>query len=404
MILLVDDEPLNRKVLQWSLSKLGHEFIHAQDGQEAIEKVLDGGIDVILLDLMMPNLDGYGFLAWRAGADESVKRIPIIINSAVSDMDSIRRALGEGAYDYFTKPLSNDQLEILLPTKVYNAIQSHKAVKALNERNEKMRSELAAAEHFQRSMLPRVDKNAVYGHAYVYSPCDDVGGDFYDVLPAGKNRTAFFLGDVTGHGLKAGMMSLMVKSLLRELVMRDPEPTVLLPAMNQRLLEIFETGHYITGIYGLVDPATNSMVLANCAHPRPILVTPDGETQAVEGGGHFLGILDEIDVETVTLPFDKDHRLVFYTDGITEVLDASGENELGVEGLVKIVQNLTESDVEDWPAAINDAVCEYHGGPAFNDDLLIVAAWCRPLASREDFAPAEPIYPDPTESSIANSN
>lgn len=374
MILLVDDEALNRKLLQWSLSKLGHEFVHAENGLEAVDRIQEGGIDLVLLDLMMPEMDGFGFLEWRKKASEEIRLIPVIINSALSDMESIKKALNLGAYDYFSKPLSSDTLEVLLPTKVKNAIESSRAVMAVRQRARELREEIAVAERFQVSMLPEKNGLQPLGIDYVYRSCSGVGGDFLDVFPIDDHRFSLFIGDITGHGLKAGMMAMIVRSMYREMILTDPAPSVLIKRLNHSLLKVFEEGHYITGIYGILDAREKTFTFANFAHPRPLLCQEGRGSQQIAGGGHFLGLLDSIEIETRMIPFQTGDRLFLYTDGVTETEDRQGK-ELLPEGLENIVGDLDNHAPDSWCTTVLDKIVRFHGSPEFDDDILMVTAW-----------------------------
>ncbi|MCZ7585956.1 MAG: SpoIIE family protein phosphatase [Deltaproteobacteria bacterium] len=377
MILIVDDEALNRKVIQWSLKDLGHEFVHAANGQEAIDQVkAHENVALVVLDLMMPEMDGFAFLEWHREAPVEVREVPIVVNSALSDMDSIKRALKMGAYDYFTKPLSGDALEVLLPTKVQNAIQSAAAARSLRLHAEEMHAELASAMRFQTSMLPKAVDFAPLGVEYVYRPCSLVGGDFFDLYRLGENVIGLIIGDVTGHGLKAGMMSLMVRSLFREFIARDARPAVLIEELNRALLGVFDVGHYITGVYGVFDIEAGTLRFANFGHPSPYLMKNGGAMESLEKRGHFLGILDNVLIEETEIAFGEHERLVLYTDGVTETANPDGE-ELTPEGFSKLVAARGGDDPATWCRGVLGDIIGFHGSEEFNDDILLVSCWTR---------------------------
>jgi len=133
-ILIVDDARLNREVLKLSLKPGGYRIIEAEDGREAVEKILSYEIDLVLLDLMMPVMDGFEFLAWQE-EQPAYATIPVIVNSALDDFASLERALGMGSYDYFTKPLNEKDLKIVLPIKVKNAINTKRLYYDLKQKN-----------------------------------------------------------------------------------------------------------------------------------------------------------------------------------------------------------------------------------------------------------------------------
>jgi adenylate cyclase len=102
-ILVVDDEPFNVDLLEQELELLGHATIAARDGREALERVAEGGVDLVLLDVNMPGLDGFAVLA-RMKQHSVWQHIPVVLISAMSDMASVVRGIELGAEDYLPKP------------------------------------------------------------------------------------------------------------------------------------------------------------------------------------------------------------------------------------------------------------------------------------------------------------
>ncbi|MBZ0270497.1 SpoIIE family protein phosphatase [bacterium] len=373
MILIVDDETLNRKVIQWSLKRLGVEFLHAKNGREAMDLLAErDDIHLVVLDLMMPVIDGFGVLEWLGGSERHAD-IPVVVNSALTDIDSVKRALSMGAYDYFLKPLSSDTLEVLLPTKAKNAMERSQLMREVRRRRDALQAELASAVRFQSSMLPKREDFLPLHIDYVYQPSSGVGGDFFDALRLDESRIALFIGDVTGHGLKAGMMSLMVKSVFRELIVRHPDPATLVHRMNRTLLSVFELGHYITGVYALFDLKRGTMTYANCGHPSPVRRMADGSTELLPGSGNFLGMLDDIQVDINEAPLTHGTRLLLFTDGVSEATDGEGR-DLEVEGLCRAFGE-TDVNAEEPSRDLCDKVVAWQGSNEFRDDVLLVTCW-----------------------------
>lgn len=112
-VLIVDDEPFNVDVLQQELEELDYQVITASNGKEALEQIKKHQPDLILLDLMMPVLDGFAVLT-EIKADNSLRDIPVIIVSAEHDSKSVVKGIKQGADDYITKPIDAEHLKIKL--------------------------------------------------------------------------------------------------------------------------------------------------------------------------------------------------------------------------------------------------------------------------------------------------
>lgn len=138
-VLIVDDVSVNRKLIKAILNtKFDNiNLFEAEDGVEALSHIVENEIDIIILDLIMPTKDGFDVLKELKCA-ENTKEIPVIVNSALDDIDSIRKALELGAYDYFTKPLTEEQRSIVLPLKIKNAIKAYEQRKIINETQEQL--------------------------------------------------------------------------------------------------------------------------------------------------------------------------------------------------------------------------------------------------------------------------
>lgn len=138
-ILIVDDVSVNRKLIKTIVNmKFDNiNFFEAEDGVEALKYIIENAIDIVILDLVMPTKDGFEVLK-ELKAKENTKEIPVIVNSALDDIESIRRALELGAYDYFTKPLTEEQRSIVLPLKIKNAIKTYDQRKIIKETQDQL--------------------------------------------------------------------------------------------------------------------------------------------------------------------------------------------------------------------------------------------------------------------------
>lgn len=146
-ILIADDIPLNRKIIKAALKNIGEVvFFEAENGLEALQTVFTRDLDLIFLDLMMPEKNGFDVLA-DLKSNQKYASIPVIIYSALDYIGNIQEALALGAYDYFTKPLTPDQAKYILPHKAKNAIQSYEQKKNLAKLNARLEEEIRTIEY-----------------------------------------------------------------------------------------------------------------------------------------------------------------------------------------------------------------------------------------------------------------
>ncbi len=214
-ILIADDAMMNRALVKNVLfSKLEDvQFVEAENGVEVLKTVSEQDIHLIILDLIMPLKDGYETLI-ELKANPLYKDIPVIVNSSISEIESIEMTLMEGAMDYFTKPLSPEEMQIILPLKARNALMFYEQTKTINELNRKIDEELKNANHFANFMLPKSSQFDELDLHILYQPSMGIGGDFFDCVKHGENIW-FMIADVTGHGIAAGMTSSMLKIMFR---------------------------------------------------------------------------------------------------------------------------------------------------------------------------------------------
>ncbi len=322
-ILIVDDARINRELLRLHLAKHDYRFLTAHNGQEAIEVLsAHSEIDLILLDLIMPDMDGFDFLRWR-GQHAEAQAIPVIVNSSLDDFDSIARALTMDSYDYFTKPLGQDDLEIVLPIKIRNAIKTRRLVVQTRHQNEVMRRELDMAARYQQFLLPREANLRGVEVAFLFQPCSGVGGDYFDFMDLPSGQIAFLVADVAGHGVASAMTASIVKALLPGYLERFSSPARSLLELNGDLLRLTQDDGFVTAFAGIYDPRTKVLTWCLAGHPSPIFMAKNQEpAQLNNTPSFFLGAVDSqsplLAYADQHLAVEKGDRLLLYTDGLTE--------------------------------------------------------------------------------------
>jgi len=374
VILIVDDARLNRELLRLHLAKHGHRFLFAENGAEAMEAVsAHPEIDLILLDLVMPGMDGFAFLRWRQGHRDA-QSIPVIVNSSLDDFESIARALTMDSYDYFTKPLGPNDLEVVLPLKIKNAINTRRLMLETRRQNEVMLRELEMAARYQQFLLPRSAAFPGLQLSYLFQPCRSVGGDYFDFLQLPSGEFGLLMADVSGHGVAAAMTASIVKALLPGYLERLVSPAQAFTRLNTDLLRLTQEDSFVTAFAGLYDPRSRVLTWSLAGHPAPLFLPHRGEPRLLSRDSVFLGVFENDslpaayqDIRESVQPGD---RLVLFTDGLTEAPGAQG-GAYGLERLLGLLQANREQPLDAWREAIWE---DLHGfvDAEFPDDVAFI--------------------------------
>jgi phosphoserine phosphatase RsbU/P len=318
-ILIVDDMPVNRKLMKKVLSDTVGDitFIDAEDGFQALECLDRYDIDLVILDLMMPGKDGFEVLAdmrknlWH-------RDIPVIVNSAISDMESIKKTLELGAMDYFTKPITPEQMKVIIPLKANNALKFYEQRKKLKEINRRMENELKIASILQRSLIKIQDDYQRIRVYQKYMACDELGGDLFDLVEMGA-KDWFMIADITGHGVAASLVASMLKVVFNHAIQFNSDPAAVLEEINSTFFRLLvdNTDLCFSVFVGLVEGDT--ITFANAGHPYPILITHDpNEWKMLETNGFLIGLMDDTDYENRTITWNPGEAILTYTDGMFE--------------------------------------------------------------------------------------
>lgn len=317
-ILVVEDTKLGRKLMKKILTKYVEdvEVVEAIDGVEALEVVKSQSIDLIILDLILPRKDGYEVLK-ELKEDDRYKDIPVIISSSITDVESFKRTLSLGAIDYFTKPISPEEMEVLIPLKVKNALRYFEQGKKLKEINEKNESELKIAETLQKKVMAYYgEKDFSNVNVYMkYKPSSQLGGDLFSVIE--KNEKIWFMiSDMTAQGVAAAMISFMLKSIFNLLVSKLNSPIEIVKEINKTFYDMTEEIDSIcfSVFVGVID--NDKLTYSNGGHLYPILFRNDGKAEILELAGNLVGVFEDGNYKEKSKKIGKGDWLFMYTDGL----------------------------------------------------------------------------------------
>jgi sigma-B regulation protein RsbU (phosphoserine phosphatase) len=367
-VLIVDDVRANVDVLVQAL-KDEYKLSVALDGQQALDAVARSRPDIVLLDSVMPGVDGYE-VCRRLRADESTRELPIMFLSSLEDVKNKAQGFEVGANDYLTKPFEvlevKARVRSLLKAKAYAD-----AVKAAAERD------LRIAREIQMGLLPASIGAATQGTGLeasaILEPARQVGGDLYEVLKLAPDRVMVAVGDVSGKGIPAALFMAVVMTLLRSLARQGHPPAEILRLLNDELLTQNPRGMFVTLQLLLFDLSSGHVTCASGGHHGAVHVAPGQPPRIVfTSSGRVLGLLPGCDPATETIQLSPGETLVLFTDGVSEALDVNDEL-FGEERLVAHLQSLPGRDAHETANGVLEAVRAFAAGAKQSDDITLLA-------------------------------
>jgi serine phosphatase RsbU (regulator of sigma subunit)/anti-sigma regulatory factor (Ser/Thr protein kinase) len=373
IILIADDTKINRTLVKRCLKGYGYQFLEAENGQEALEKIRTHDVDLVILDLIMPVLDGFAFLE-KLYAEPLHTSIPVIVNSSLEDMTSIQRALALGSYDYFIKALPKEHLQVILPLKVRNAIQAKRLLDDVCEKKAILEREIQAAGRYQRFLLPKEFKAKGMEVEAFFHPYIGVGGDFFDFIPLTEDKTAFIIADVTGHGVLSAMVAAILKPLFRQYVQDTESPLHTVQRLNQDFLTLTDDTHYVTAFVGVYDPHQHTLCYANAGHPPPLYLhhTTDA-IEILKATGVFLGLFEDAEwsAEEKVLTVASGDCFLLITDGVSEAQSATGAF-FGTDSLPNVLRDMAGEALTQTSAHLWQHLQAFSGGQLTDDVTFVI--------------------------------
>ena len=369
-ILIVDDTPANLRLLSQMLAERGYRVRPVPDGSLALAAVQAECPDLILLDIRMPEMDGYQ-VCERLKADAPTCDIPIIFISALDAIQDKVKAFAVGGVDYVTKPLQVE--EVLARVETHLALR--RTQKQLQDANRKMAQELALAGEVQTSFLPQnLPDIPGWQLMATLKPAREMSGDFYDFIPLPDGRLGIVVADVSDKGAGAALYMALSCPLIRTYAMEYPsQPENVLSAVNRRIINDTYTYHFVTTFYCILDPSTGTLVYCNAGHWPPYLIGAhtDGSVQMLSTTGPSLGLFADGAFEQGVVQLHPGDVLALYTDGITEAQNAQGAF-FDDERLLESVKTKLGRPAQEIQDAILADVERFVGDAPQSDDIALI--------------------------------
>ena len=387
-ILVLDENPQDIATLRQHLNGDEYELVEAASCDDAFQQIDNEKVDLLLLDPCVSGIDSRDVCRrLRTGTRESTVPVILLTDAISADYDDVLEA---GADDFVSRPFEKVELRTrvhsLLRMKELNddLLQKNQELQSVNQelmgRNRELELGMEMAHRLQQALLPQKYpniKNISFCHKY--SPADAIGGDYFEFRAVKDDMAAVFLSDVSGHGVRAALVTSAVKAMIDHVALEGREAGEILSEINDRFRAVL--GHmapqiFATGFLMLVEGSTRKLSMANAGHPRPLLIRKDDMTvtpvMEEEKGGPAMGFISDPDYETDHRELQERDIVLGFTDGVYEVRNEEGEY-YGLEQMKELIHENARLIPRDLIQKIMIDTDAFAGSHKRSDDVCLVA-------------------------------
>jgi phosphoserine phosphatase RsbU/P len=374
-ILLVDDDRGTLRLMATLLERDGFKVECANDGNEGLEKVIELRPDLVIMDVVMPGLDGFQ-LCHRIKNTPTLNLIPVILATSLDRSADKVQGIEAGADDFITKPINAAEMR----ARVKSLLKMARLHRMVEKQNIELKRELDMAQLLQEELLPSRHTNlGPLSIAALYKPAVTVSGDIYDYFEIRPGVYGVFIADVMGHGIAAALLTMMIKCTIQDIVRnqyiqsKELDPALLMGHLNRRLYSNFPY-RIVTAIFAIYDEDKGLMHFCNAGNASPLILSPDREEPEWIEEPHNLVLSANGDVEykSTSRPFAEGERLFLFTDGVYEVRNSEGVL-FGLEAMSRSLKCVMDQPPKRALATLFLEVCEYSVREHPMDDINVVA-------------------------------
>jgi len=387
-LLIVDDNEDNRYTLSQRLARDGYTNVAtASNGREALQLLQLRSFDLILLDIMMPEMNGYEVLE-HLKASTKLRHLPVIMISAVDEMDSVIKCIELGAEDYLAKPFNRT----LLRARIGASLEKKQLRDEIRASLQRLERELDAARTLQLGMLPRVfpactPEQPVQVYALM-EPAREVGGDLYDCFYTSAEFFCFLVGDVSGKGAPAAMFMARTRSLVRmavelwrQLSLEAISLARIADIVNRELCQNNDEHMFVTLFLGMLDTRKGVLAYVNAGHPVPCLLRAAGDIEQLDGKPQMpLGVRRNTAYQDRLATLRPGDAVLVATDGVIEAMDAVGALYTS-KRLDAVLGAVCKATPEEIVRAVTKDVDDFTGSAPKADDATVLALRWQPALS-----------------------
>ena len=371
LILIVEDNPASLEIMQVRLEASDYRVITATDGEEGLAKAQSSLPDLILLDVMMPKMDGLE-VCRRLKNNDRLPFMPIIMVTAKTDTKDVIAGLEAGGDEYLTKPVDHGSLV----ARVKSMLRIKELHDTVIAQSTQLENQLKTASKIQTLFWPELPAPEGGIRTWAVSqPASYVGGDFYDAIILPDKSVLAYVADVSGKGVPAALIMAAVSTKIRAEASLQQNLNLILRAVNGSMYELASTeGYFATMLLLKYWPRMKKIEMIRAGHINPVLVSPTGVREISGLKGVSLGVMEEVDYELAELVLEPGESLLLFSDGVSEAENASVEQF----GYQRLIDQLSTSKSFPHGEGLLESVREWRGQAVVNDDLTIFEIGCDP--------------------------
>ena len=378
LILIVDDDLSGIDILQARLSAQHYDFISATDGEMALAMVEDRKPDLILLDVMMPKIDGIE-VCKRVKSNPDLPFIPIIMVTAKTDSRDIVAGLDAGADEYLTKPYNHSALI----ARVKSMLRIRSLHDQVLDQSAQLERQLKTATIIQSLFWPKIPALTGGGHVWAVSvPAGYVGGDLYDVIPLADGSLVAYVADISGKGVPAALLMAALSTTIRSEIQIATEIDRLLESVNDNMYRLMANESYFaTAVFIRYWPSSGNIQYALAGHLQPLWIHEGGISDLPLSGGVPLGVQKGAQYQKGEFVLGNGQSILLFTDGLVEAENEAGEQFTNN----RLVDYLKTCDGPPWGESVLQRIEAWRGQCAPNDDLTIMEVWRDPAQTGPNY-------------------
>jgi serine phosphatase RsbU (regulator of sigma subunit) len=368
LILIVDDNPANVEILQMRLAANNYDIITATDGESGLAMARDKQPDLILLDIMMPKLDGLA-VCRRLKENPSLPFMPIIMVTAKADSKDIVAGLEAGGDEYLTKPVDHAALVA--------RVKSMLRIKSLHDRvleqSGHLKRQLMTATKVQSLFWPVIPELEAGSHVWALSiPATYIGGDLYDIIPMPDKSLLVYVADVSDKGVPAALIMAALSTKIRSESRIHADVDKLLETVNNSLYRLIsKEGFFATIVFVRYWPQSGKMQYSMGGHLQPLRIVESGIGYFPQLSGISLGITSDVHYEKKEILLSPGESVILFTDGVVEAENENNE----MYGHDRMVDYIKNSKGPPWGKGLTDDIRQWRGNAVVNDDLTLLEIW-----------------------------
>ena len=368
LILIVEDNPESLDILRARLTAHNYEVITAPDGEAGLTMAREKQPDLILLDIMMPKMDGIE-VCRRIKEDPSLPFMPIIMVTAKADSKDVVAGLEAGGDEYLTKPVDH----AALVARVKSMLRIKDLHDTVLEQSAQLKVQLETATKIQSLFWPEIPGMEAGSHVWATSvPAGYVGGDLYDIIPLPDSSWLVYVADVSDKGVPAALIMAALSTRIRSEAQIQSEVGKLLETVNNSMYSLTSAeGFFATIAVARYWPSSGKLKLTLGGHFAPLWIREGAIRNLPQIEGISLGVTPDVHYDTKEIVLSPGESILFFTDGVVE---AENENQ-DLFGNDRLAAHIRNAKGPPWGQGLLESISHWRGDSSPNDDLTILEIW-----------------------------